>query len=137
MRFGAEQGSGSTFSGAGLALVDRHGAEGLSSSSRCEEKASGAPERSVKRTKMTDPDAASRSTGSGHRWSSLLRSPLSRTRVRFPREPAACWLPRAEDFAQETLKTFIESAARFEGRSHVCTWLFGILYRKVAEARRG
>jgi RNA polymerase sigma-70 factor (ECF subfamily) len=44
---------------------------------------------------------------------------------------------RADDVVQETFKTFVEGAARFEGRSHVRTWLFGILYRKVAEARRG
>ena len=44
---------------------------------------------------------------------------------------------RAEDATQATFATFIERAADFEGRSHVRTWLFGILYRKVAEARRG
>ena len=42
----------------------------------------------------------------------------------------------AEDVAQDTFVTFVETAARFEGRSHVRTWLFGILYRKIAEARR-
>lgn len=42
----------------------------------------------------------------------------------------------AEDVVQATFATFIESAARFEGRSHVRTWLFGILYRKISEARR-
>jgi RNA polymerase sigma-70 factor (ECF subfamily) len=42
----------------------------------------------------------------------------------------------AEDVTQSTFATFIESAPRFEGRSRVRTWLFGILYRKVAEARR-
>ncbi len=42
----------------------------------------------------------------------------------------------AEDVAQSTFTTFIETAQRFEGRSHVRTWLFGILYKKVAEARR-
>ena len=42
----------------------------------------------------------------------------------------------AEDVAQDTFATFIETAARFEGRSHVRTWLFGILYKKIAEARR-
>jgi len=44
---------------------------------------------------------------------------------------------QAEDVAQETFATFIESATRFEGRSHVRTWVFGILYRKLQEARRG
>ena len=43
----------------------------------------------------------------------------------------------AEDVAQSTFLTFIESAPRFEGRSRVRTWLFGILYRKISEARRG
>ncbi len=44
---------------------------------------------------------------------------------------------RAEDVAQDTFVTFIEIAPRFEGRSHVRTWLFGILYKKIAAARRG
>ena len=44
--------------------------------------------------------------------------------------------PQAEELAQETFATFVETARRFEGRSHVRTWLFGILYRKMAEARR-
>jgi RNA polymerase sigma-70 factor (ECF subfamily) len=43
----------------------------------------------------------------------------------------------AEDVTQATFATFIEKASQFEGRSHVRTWLFGILYRKVSEARRG
>lgn len=43
----------------------------------------------------------------------------------------------AEDVAQDTFVTFIETAHRFEGRSHVRTWLFGILYKKIAAARRG
>ena len=43
----------------------------------------------------------------------------------------------AEDVAQATFVTFPETRERFEGRSTVRTWLFGILYRKVAEARRG
>ena len=42
----------------------------------------------------------------------------------------------AEDIAQDTFVTFIETAARFEGRSHVRTWLLGILYKKIAAARR-
>ena len=42
----------------------------------------------------------------------------------------------AEDVAQNTFVTFIEAAPRFEGRSHVRTWLFGILNRKIAETRR-
>ena len=43
---------------------------------------------------------------------------------------------RAEDVVQATFTTFIETAHRFEGRSQVRTLLFGILYRKIAEARR-
>lgn len=42
----------------------------------------------------------------------------------------------AEDVAQATFTTFMEVAPRFEGRSHVRTWLYGILYRKIAEMRR-
>lgn len=42
----------------------------------------------------------------------------------------------AEDVTQSTFAAFIESAPRFEGRSHVRTWLFGILYNKISEARR-
>ncbi len=42
----------------------------------------------------------------------------------------------AEDVAQSTFLTFLETAHRFEGRSQVRTWLFGILYKKIAEARR-
>jgi DNA-directed RNA polymerase specialized sigma24 family protein len=43
----------------------------------------------------------------------------------------------AEDVVQATFATFIETASRFEGRSHVRTWLFGILFRKLSEFRRG
>lgn len=42
----------------------------------------------------------------------------------------------AEDVAQDTFVTFVETAPRFEGRSHVRTWLFGILYKKISAARR-
>ena len=44
---------------------------------------------------------------------------------------------QAEAVAQSTFVTFMETASRFEGRSHVRTWIFGILYRKIQEARRG
>ena len=44
---------------------------------------------------------------------------------------------QAEEVTQNTFATFIETAPRFEGRSHVRTWIFGILYRKLQEARRG
>ena len=39
----------------------------------------------------------------------------------------------AEDVAQETFATFIQVLPRFEGRSKVRTFLFGIFYRKVKE----
>ena len=42
----------------------------------------------------------------------------------------------AEDLVQEVLMTFIESLDRFEGRSQVSTWLFGILHHKCQERRR-
>ena len=44
---------------------------------------------------------------------------------------------RAEDVTQATFTTLIEKALQFEGRSHARTGLFEILYRKIAEARRG
>jgi RNA polymerase sigma-70 factor (ECF subfamily) len=43
---------------------------------------------------------------------------------------------RAQDVTQSVFLTFIEGIARFEGRSHVRTWLFGILYRKLSETWR-
>lgn len=42
-----------------------------------------------------------------------------------------------EDLAQDVFITFFETLDRFEGRSQVRTWLFGILHRKVLERRRG
>ncbi len=45
-------------------------------------------------------------------------------------------IQNAEDVAQSTFVTFIEKISTFEGRSHVRTWLFGILYHKISEVRR-
>jgi RNA polymerase sigma-70 factor (ECF subfamily) len=42
----------------------------------------------------------------------------------------------AMDTVQETLLIFVEKAEEFDGRARVRTWLFGILYRKIQEARR-
>jgi RNA polymerase sigma factor (sigma-70 family) len=42
----------------------------------------------------------------------------------------------AEDVTQDVFVTFFETIERFEGRSEVGTWLFGILYRKAKEHRR-
>ena len=42
----------------------------------------------------------------------------------------------AEDLVQNVFVTFIESIDRFEGRSQVSTWLFGILHHKSQERRR-
>lgn len=43
----------------------------------------------------------------------------------------------AEDVVQETLLVFVRRAGDYDGRSSVRAWLFGILYRKVAERWRG
>ena len=37
---------------------------------------------------------------------------------------------------QSVFLTFIQTLGRFEARSHVRTWLFGILYRKLSETWR-
>jgi len=42
----------------------------------------------------------------------------------------------ADDLVQEVFLTFMTSLDRFEGRSAVSTWLYGILLRKVQERRR-
>lgn len=42
----------------------------------------------------------------------------------------------ADEVVQDTFTTFLEAARRFEGRSHVRTFLFGILYRKISETAR-
>jgi RNA polymerase sigma-70 factor (ECF subfamily) len=45
-------------------------------------------------------------------------------------------MEEAEDVAHATFVTFLEKADSFEGRSHVRTWLFGILLHKIMEVRR-
>jgi RNA polymerase sigma-70 factor (ECF subfamily) len=42
----------------------------------------------------------------------------------------------AEDLVQDVFATFLTSLDRFEGRSQVSTWTFGILHRKAQERRR-
>lgn len=42
----------------------------------------------------------------------------------------------AEELVQQTFVTFLEVVGRFEGRSTVRTFLFGILYRKAMERSR-
>lgn len=44
--------------------------------------------------------------------------------------------PEAEDLVQDVFATFLETLDRFEGRSEVRTWLFGILHRKSLERHR-
>jgi RNA polymerase sigma-70 factor (ECF subfamily) len=42
----------------------------------------------------------------------------------------------SEDLVQDVFTTFLETIDRFEGRSQVRTWLFGILHFKMRERRR-
>lgn len=42
----------------------------------------------------------------------------------------------AEDLVQDVFATFLTTLDRFEGRSRISTWLFGILHRKAQERRR-
>lgn len=42
----------------------------------------------------------------------------------------------AYDVVQEVMLVFVQKADQFDGRAKVRTWLFGILFRKVAERRR-
>ena len=42
----------------------------------------------------------------------------------------------AEDLVQDVFASFMTTLDRFEGRSRVSTWIFGILHRKAQERRR-
>ena len=42
----------------------------------------------------------------------------------------------AEDLVQDVFAAFLTTLDRFEGRSRVSTWIFGILHRKAQERRR-
>jgi RNA polymerase sigma-70 factor (ECF subfamily) len=55
------------------------------------------------------------------------------------RSARAAGLPadRAEDAVQASLLVFVQRAADFDGRARVCTWVHGILLRKIWEERRG
>jgi RNA polymerase sigma-70 factor (ECF subfamily) len=72
---------------------------------------------------------------------------LSRSRLEAELAAQRAWLGRvarglglsstdAEDLAQTAAATFLELIPRFEGRSSVRTFLFGIMRRKAAEMRR-
>ena len=84
---------------------------------------------------VDDPDFAARIR---ERDAQALEEVVRRYLPQILRAAGGAGLARqlAEDVAQDTFVTFIETAARFEGRSHVRTWLFGILYKKIAAARR-
>lgn len=92
----------------------------------------------------------------GHRFMLGLREPRDRVDAIRRRDPAALdavvranlqpllraaraaglTKDAAYDAVQETLLVFVKKADQFDGRASVRTWLFGILFRKVAEQRR-
>lgn len=45
-------------------------------------------------------------------------------------------IDQAEEVVQETWSTFFQKAENFEGRSHIRTYIFGILYNKIKELWR-
>lgn len=55
------------------------------------------------------------------------------------RSARASGLPsdRAEDAVQASLLVFLQRAAELDGRARVCTWIHGMLLRKIWEERRG
>ncbi len=89
----------------------------------------------VRATHVDDPDFAARIR---ERDAQALEEVVRRYLPQILRAAGGAGFARqlAEDIAQDTFVTFIETAPRFEGRSHVRTWLFGILYKKIAAARR-
>lgn len=44
---------------------------------------------------------------------------------------------RAEDAVQASLLVFVQRASEFDGRAQACTWMHGILLRKIWGERRG
>ena len=86
-------------------------------------------------TTPEDPDLAVRVRASD---SAAIRTDVETNLAQILRAARGAGLDpqQAEDVTQATFTTFIEVAPRFEGRSSVRTWLFGILYKKIAEARR-
>jgi RNA polymerase sigma-70 factor (ECF subfamily) len=44
---------------------------------------------------------------------------------------------RVEDAVQASLLVFVQRASDFDGRARACTWIHGILQRKIWEARKG
>ena len=80
-----------------------------------------------------------RPRGAGQGWQSHRHSDRGRAylaQILRAARGAGLDPQQAEDVTQATFTTFVEVAPRFEGRSSVRTWLFGILYKKIAEARR-
>ena len=83
---------------------------------------------------------ANENSSSGRGWDSgAVAKVVDRyvDQVRRAARGAGLDATQADDVTQATFVTFIETIERFEGRSHVRTWLFGILYKKIAALRRG
>jgi len=83
-------------------------------------------------------ETAPRTAGIQSRDPQVIEEIVREHAVTLLRRARVAGLPAdaAEDAVQATFVTFLHRAHEFDGRAQVGAWLFGILIRKVAEARR-
>ncbi len=84
---------------------------------------------------MTDPHSKSLPKG---RLLEVLEDLIDRYTDNLMRAAFSLGFPQseAEELVQATFVAFLEGGSRFEKRSQILTYLFGILYNKARETRR-